>query len=206
MNMDQELTSLEQLLDCIGKANTSRGQVSLGAIMEAVGSRSFGPVLLVAGLIILAPFIGGIPGVPTTMATLVLLSAGQLLFRREQFWLPRWLLKRSVARDKLCRGLKWLRRPAQFLDRWTRPRLTMFTQGAGIYVIAIACIAIAAVTPVMEFVPFSANGAGAALTAFGLALLARDGFLALLALLVTASIFGIVVYGLLCFSPLFGTS
>ena len=195
--MDQELTSLEQLLDCIGKANTSRGQVSLGAILEAVGSRSFGPLLLVAGLIILAPFIGGIPGVPTTMATLVLLSAGQLLFRREQFWLPRWLLKRSVARDKLCRGLKWLRRPAQFLDRLTRPRLTMFTQGAGIYVIAIACIAIAAVTPVMEFVPFSANGAGAALTAFGLALLARDGFLALLALLVTASFFGIVVYGLL---------
>lgn len=206
MNMDKELTSLEQLLDCIGKANTSKGQVSLGAILEAVGSRSFGPLLLVAGLIILAPFIGGIPGVPTTMATLVLLSAGQLLFRREQFWLPRWLLKRSVARDKLCRGLKWLRRPAQFLDRVTRPRLTVFTQGAGIYVIAIACIAIAAVTPVMEFVPFSANGAGAALTAFGLALLARDGFLALLALLVTASIFGIVVYGLLWFSPLFGTS
>lgn len=204
--MDKELTSLEQLLDCIGKANTSRGQVSLGAIMEAVGSRSFGPVLLVAGLIILAPFIGGIPGVPTTMATLVLLSAGQLLFRREQFWLPRWLLKRSVARDKLCRGLKWLRRPAQFLDRLTRPRLSVFTQGAGIYVIAIACIAIAAVTPVMEFVPFSANGAGAALTAFGLALLARDGFLALLALLVTASMFGIVVYSLLWFSPLFGTS
>ncbi len=195
--MDKELTSLEQLLDCIGKANTSRGQVSLGAILEAMGSRSFGPLLLVAGLIILAPFIGGIPGVPTTMAILVLLSAGQLLFRREQFWLPRWLLKRSVARDKLCRGLKWLRRPAQFLDRVTRPRLTVFTQGAGIYVIAIACIAIAAVTPVMEFVPFSANGAGAALTAFGLALLARDGFLALLALLVTASIFGIVVYGLL---------
>ncbi|HEX2242865.1 MAG TPA: exopolysaccharide biosynthesis protein, partial [Gammaproteobacteria bacterium] len=198
--------SLEQLLDCIGKANTSKGQVSLGAILEAVGSRSFGPLLLVAGLIILAPFIGGIPGVPTTMATLVLLSAGQLLFRREQFWLPRWLLKRSVARDKLCRGLKWLRRPAQFLDRLTRPRLSVFTQGAGIYVIAIACIAIAAVTPVMEFVPFSANGAGAALTAFGLALLARDGFLALLALLVTASMFVIVVYSLLWFSPLFGTS
>src|SRR5919106_4048261 len=101
MNMDQELTSLEQLLDCIGKANTSRGQVSLGAILESVGSRSFGPLLLVAGLIILAPFIGGIPGVPTTMATLVLLSAGQLLFRREQFWLPRWLLKRSLAQHKV---------------------------------------------------------------------------------------------------------
>ncbi len=194
--MDQELTSLEQLLDCIGKANTSRGQVSLRAILESVGSRSFGPLLLVAGLIILAPFIGGIPGVPTIMAILVLLSAGQVLSRRKQFWLPHWLLERSVARDKLCRGLEWLRRPARFLDRLTRPRLTIFTQGAGIYVIAIACMLIAAVTPAMEFVPFSANGAGAALTAFGLSLLARDGFLALLALLVTASIFGVVIFSL----------
>jgi hypothetical protein len=36
--------------------------------------------------------------------------------------------------------------------------------------------------PVMEVIPFSASGAGAALTAFGLALIAHDGLTALFAL------------------------
>lgn len=49
----------------------------------------------------------------------------------------------------------------------------------------------------MEFVPFSATGAGAALTAFGLALIAHDGLLALIAFLFTALTFGVVIYALL---------
>jgi hypothetical protein len=50
--------------------------------------------------------------------------------------------------------------------------------------------------PAMELVPFSANGAGAALTAFGLSLIAHDGLLALLAFVFTAMTFGLVLYNL----------
>ncbi|NKE71660.1 exopolysaccharide biosynthesis protein [Candidatus Manganitrophus noduliformans] len=195
MGKDRKLTNLEQLLDRIEKA-ADDDRVSLDAILDVVGRSSFGPLLLVAGLVTLAPIIGDIPGVPTIVAVFVLLTAGQLLFRREHIWLPRWLLKRSVARNKLCKALGWLRRPARFVDRLLRPRLTIFTQGAGIYAVAIGCIVIAAAMPVMELVPFSANGAGAALTAFGLSLIARDGLLALLAFLFTAATFGLAVYHL----------
>ncbi len=45
--------------------------------MQAVGSRSFGPLLLVAGLVTLSPA-GDVPGVPTIMAAFVFLVAGQL--------------------------------------------------------------------------------------------------------------------------------
>lgn len=197
MDTNQEPTSLEQLLDRIGEAAAERDQVPLEAILDAVGRRSFGPLLLVAGLITLAPLIGDIPGMPTLMGVLVLLTAGQLLFHREHFWLPRWLLERSVTREKLCKAIEWLRRPARFVDRWIRPRLTMFVRGVGLHVIAVASIVVAAAMPVMEFVPFSANGAGGALTAFGLALIARDGLLALLALVITAGTFGLIAYNLL---------
>jgi hypothetical protein len=196
MNQNQEITSLDQLLDQIGEAAKTEGRVSLGSILEAVGRRSFGPLLLVAGLVTLAPVIGDIPGMPTTMALLVLLTGGQLLMRRDRFWLPAWLLNRSLARDDLCKALDWLRRPARFLDRWTRPRLSLLIRDAGLYVIAIACLAIAAVMPIMETIPFSANIAGAALTAFGLALIARDGLLALFALAFTAGTLAVVVYSL----------
>lgn len=197
MSTDQELTNLEQLLDRVGEAAQGDGRVSLGEMLDLVGRRSFGPILLMAGLITVMPIVGDIPGVPTIMGALVLLISGQLLFRREHLWFPQWLLERSVSRDKLRTALGWMRRPAQFVDRFLRPRLTVFTHHTAAYVIAIACTGIAVVMPVMEVIPFSANLAGAALTAFGLSLIAHDGLLALLAFGFTIGTFGLVVYNLL---------
>lgn len=49
----------------------------------------------------------------------------------------------------------------------------------------------------LEVIPFSANVAGAALTAFGLSLIAHDGILALFAFAFTIATFGLVVYNLI---------
>lgn len=191
--MDEELNSLEKVLDSIGRKAPESGNVSLDDILDAVGRRSFGPILLIAGLITVTPIIGDIPGVPTLMGVLVFLIAIQILFRRDHLWLPDWLLRKSVDKDKLCKVVNWLRKPACHIDHLLRPRLTRFTRDHGVYVIAVTSILIAAALPPMEFVPFSANGAGAALTAFGLALIADDGLLVLLSLLITAVTFGIVI-------------
>jgi hypothetical protein len=83
------------------------------------------------------------------------------------------------------------------VDRLLRPRLTLFVTGPAVHVIAIACMAVALAMPVMELVPFSANGGGAALTAFGVSLVGRDGLLALIALAVTAATFGFVLYSVI---------
>ena len=125
------------------------------------------------------------------------MTAGQLLLRRKHIWLPRWLLNRSVAREKLDKTLDWLRPAARFLDRWSRPRLSMFTDGTGMYVIAVASVAIALATPAMEVVPFSANVAGMAITAFGLSLIVHDGLVALLALGLTIATLGLLAYNLI---------
>lgn len=194
VSRDLEITNLQQLLDRLDQAGNEQGEVSVGAILGAVGHRSFGPLLLVAGLITLAPIVGDIPGIPTIVGVSVFLIAGQLLFRREHVWLPTWLLDRSLTCDKLRKLLKWLRGPARFIDRLLRPRLEMFTQPAAI---AIACIIIAAGMPAMEFIPFSANAAGAALTGFGLPLIARDGLPALLAFTITAGALLLVLYNML---------
>lgn len=197
MSDDQGPSDLEQLLDRIGEAPDDEGQVSLDAILDVVGRRSFGPLLLIAGLITLAPIIGDIPGVPTIMGVLVLLVAGQVLFRHEHFWLPGWVLRRSVSREKLSKALGWLRRPARFVDRLLRPRLTVLTRPMGAYVIAFICLQLAVIMPFMEIVPFSANAAGVVLTAFGLALIADDGVFALIAYAALSLSLGLAVYTLL---------
>lgn len=191
--MESEIRSLEQLLDRIREIDKAHDPVRLEAILQAVGRRSFGPIILVTGLITLAPLIGDIPGVPTMMGLLVLLTAGQLLVGRKTFWLPGFLLQRSVPHARLHRGLDWLEKPVRFIDRFLHPRLEVITHGKGALVIAVACVCIALTMPALEFIPFSANLAGAALTAFGLALIVRDGYLAVFALAVTAGTFWVVI-------------
>jgi hypothetical protein len=88
--------TLEQLLDRLGEADNGCQQTSLGAIFETVGTRSFGPLLVVCGLLAISP-LSGVPGVPTTIGILVVLIAAQLLIGRHHFWLPRWLLSRCVS-------------------------------------------------------------------------------------------------------------
>lgn len=180
-NGAERVANLEQLLQRIEAAGTDQERVTLDAIMDEVGRRSFGPVLLLAGVITAMPIIGAIPGVPSLLGIAVLVTTGQLLIGRKHFWMPRFLLERSLPRDKLSRGVKAMRGTARGVDRLLGPRLKFLTDGPAVYVIAITCSAMALATPFMELVPFSGTVAGAAMALFGLALVAHDGLLALIA-------------------------
>lgn len=180
MDNDQTITNLEQLIERLDRVTRNRERVDIRLILVAVGSRSFGSLILIAGLITLAPLIGDIPGIPTLMGLFVLLLSCQLLLRRRRLWLPRWLLERSMSQAKFAKAMKFMRKPAHYIDKLLKPRLISLTQGPGLYAIALICSVIALMMPPMEFIPFSANVAGAVLTLFGLALIARDGLLALL--------------------------
>jgi hypothetical protein len=190
----REPTTMEQLLDRICEADERKDRLSLRDVLRAIGRRSFGPLLLLAGLVTLAPVIGDIPGMPTLVGLFVALTVGQLLFGREHFWLPGWLLNRSLQRERVEKAVRVLRRPARFIDRLLRPRLQIFASQPATYAIAVMSLCVAGAMPFLEVVPFSANIAGGALAAFGLALISRDGLLALLAFGLTFTTFAMVVY------------
>ncbi|CAM0553710.1 hypothetical protein EHLJMEHL_03807 [Vreelandella titanicae] len=180
MHNRNEDSNLMDLISSIERMEQDASRVSVDDVVHAVGRRSFGPLLLVAGLITLTPIIGDIPGMPTLMAALVLLVSVQLLAGSEAFWLPRWLLKRSLSRQKLDKGIQLMKKPARWIDGLLRVRLPWLTGYIGIRVTALMCLLIALAMPPMEFIPFSANGAGLALTLLGLGLVARDGIVLLL--------------------------
>jgi hypothetical protein len=191
-----EPASLAELLDRMASAGDDAPSITLEQIVEAVGRRSFGPLLLLAGLVIFSP-LSGIPGLPTVMAVFVLLIAGQLLCRRRYFWLPRWLLDRRVPRKRFNQAVRFLRRPAAAVDRLLRPRLAFAVSHLGLGVILVLSVAMSLAMPVLEFLPFSSSVAGAAMACFGLALIAHDGLLALLAIGGVASGCGILLASLL---------
>ncbi len=188
--------SLTELVDRFDEAAGENDRVSLDVMMDEVGRRSFGPLLLLAGIIMMAPVVGDIPGVPVLLGLFVVLVSGQLLLGRDHFWFPQWLLRRSVDSAKLKKASrKWLRRPARFIDRFLRHRLPRFVGGAGTRVIAVACTLLALATPAAEFVPFSANGVGAGIAIFGLALIAHDGLVALIGWVVVTATVALATYG-----------
>ncbi|MBB3232476.1 exopolysaccharide biosynthesis protein [Halomonas stenophila] len=188
--------NLTTLIAQVQQAGRRREDVSLEAILDAVGRRSFAPFLLIAGLVTLAPLLGDIPGVPSLMASLVVLVAAQLLLGRRHIWLPRGLLRRRVSRERFVRVTDWMVRPARWVDRLLRARLVWLARPPAHLPVALTCLLIGLAMPPMELVPFTANGAGLALTLFGLALLAEDGLMAMLAYLLTGGTLTMVVIGL----------
>ncbi|MFO7582974.1 exopolysaccharide biosynthesis protein [Guyparkeria sp.] len=190
-----EPRNLGQLLARIASVAAGSERVYLSSIIDALGTRSFGPFLLLIGVLLVSP-ISGIPGMPTTMGIALLLTSLQMLFGRKSFWLPRWLLARYVASDRLVKALGWLHRPARYVDWFLRPRLTFLVANGGAVGIAVICSVLALMMPLMEVVPFSATAAGLSVVLFGLAMVAFDGVFVVLAVTYLAAVGGLALAGL----------
>jgi hypothetical protein len=157
-------------------------------VLDVIGQRAYGPLLLTIGLIAVSP-IGGIPGVPTAAAAIIFLLSAQIIVSPRSLWLPGMLLRQSVEGRRLHKAIAVLRRPARFVDRFIRPRLTMLTHGPATIVIGITCMLLAVTVPFIELMPFAGLVPAAAFTAFGLALTAHDGLLGAVAFALTCATF-----------------
>lgn len=194
--VDHEIRNLEELLDHLeSAADTDHCRITVEEIISAVGSRSFAPLLLMVGVLIASP-LSGIPLFPTISAIIVVLVSAQMLAGRDHFWLPPWLLRRTVPRERMRSATRWLRPTARFIDSLLRPRLALLVVGPATAIIASLCLVIAAGMPVLELIPFSSSLAGTTLAMFGLALVSRDGLLAFIAYVTAGATLWLVIYGL----------
>ncbi|WP_018948728.1 exopolysaccharide biosynthesis protein [Thioalkalivibrio sp. ALMg11] len=187
--------SLDGLLDELNDLEES-DSVSIDEILQAVGRRTFGPVLLIPGLMALTP-VSAIPGVPSIVGIMVALLVGQMLIGRDRLWLPKFVLRRSISRERHDKAVRLMRPVARHVDRLIKPRMTWLMQGVGFYAMAISCFLLALAAPLMEAVPFAISGVGVAVTAFALALMADDGLLGLLVLIVGIATISVTGYMLL---------
>ena len=178
--------SLDELLDRLEEPVVHEGHTNVRTLMETVGQPSFGPVLAVIGLAGVTP-ISGIPTVPTLLAVCAILVAIQLVFGRKHFWLPRFMLDRQVTRGRLRASTRLARKPARVVDRVIKPRLTFLTGGLANRLVALVVVLIACAVPPLELVPFAAALPSLAILAFGLGLIARDGLLVTIALLISGT-------------------
>jgi len=181
-----ERHDLEEMIDCILAITPDHGRLSVAALMNAIGERSFGPLILLPSLLALSP-VGAIPGLPAITSVIIIFFAVQILTGHSHVWLPGWLKARTIDGAKLEKGLKAFQPVARVIDHLLRPRLTLLTRGPFFYAIAVLILAVACITPVLELIPLGGIPPNAALVAFALAITAKDGLWALLAFAFTGA-------------------
>lgn len=180
--MANDPRSVGDVLDRLQELGEDAGAdpVQLGDVIDAMGHRAYGPFFILFPLIDISP-VGGIPGLPTAMAALMILLAVQLLIGRKQLWLPGFVRRRGLKGEKLVKVADKTRPIARRMDKWFHGRLSVLTRGPMVKVAAVAVIALCLTVPPLELLPFASTAPMVAIMAFGIALLVRDGVLMLIA-------------------------
>lgn len=174
------------------------GEISVGDLLEEYGARSFGPVFLILGLLTILPPLGGIPGLPAAVGVIILLFSLQMVFGRSHIWLPGFVRDLSIKGEKIEKAEDKSEGTRKFIDRMITERLSWATSGPAHYAAAVLVSLMALIMIPLELVPFAVAVPGAAICMVGMALLARDGVLMLLAFALSAIALGVLI----SFSPL----
>ncbi|MCA8900246.1 MAG: exopolysaccharide biosynthesis protein [Hyphomonas sp.] len=173
------VNNLSSLLHSL-ETRTEGDTVTVRDMLNAVGRRSYGPILLLLGFIAISP-LTIIPGATWLVAILTLLIAGQLLVGRAFPWIPARFLKIEFPRGALLKGIEVADPYVCQVDRFLKPRFAVLTSPLVAPFVALICIAAALITIPLGFIPFGPLLPGLAVLMFGLALTARDGFMLILA-------------------------
>ncbi|HYE44863.1 MAG TPA: exopolysaccharide biosynthesis protein [Caulobacter sp.] len=156
--------------------------VTLGEIIHRLGHRAFGAMFFVFA----APnWLPMPPGASTFLGFPLVLLSPQMLFGVRGPWLPNFIDERPINRETMAQAfhrlIPWLQR----IEKVSKPRLTFLFGPVGDRVIALACFLLSLV--LILPIPFGNMAPAAAIALFGLAMLQRDGALALVAYAITGA-------------------
>lgn len=170
-------TNLSGVLDEIGarvRDDASPDSLTLSEVIDAVGHRTYGPLLLVIGLFAISPATI-VPGMTWVAAALTLVVAGQMALGMRRIWLPRSALRLQLPRNALLSGLEKARPWAKRVDGVLKPRLTFLSYPPFVNLVAVLVIAAALITFPLGLIPLAPLAPGLAVVFFGLGMAARDG-------------------------------
>lgn len=146
----------------------------LGQLLDALGDRGLASVLLLLAI----PQVLPTPLLLSNLLALPILAvAVQMLLGCHSPWLPAWVLRRSLARDRLERGCARLVPLLRRIERLIRPRYSFVWSRWNGRLLGAACLAIALVS--VAPLPFTGWVPGWALLLVALGLLQHDGLVVL---------------------------
>lgn len=168
--IDESPQTVSQVLHTLSQQDP-HSPISVGHIMDALGYRGFGMLLVVFCAIPALP----IPaqGIATVLAIPVLLIALQIIIGKRTPWLPKWITRKTIAGKTFITAIEKLTPYLHFFERFTKPRLLYMTTSIGERFIGIFAFifAISMALPI----PFSNTVPSAGIVVMALGLIERDG-------------------------------
>ncbi|MDX2233014.1 MAG: exopolysaccharide biosynthesis protein [Hyphomonadaceae bacterium] len=155
--------------------------LTVGEILDRLEGQAFGLLLL---LLALPNCIPNIPGLSTIFGVMMVAPAVQLIFGAQGVWLPGRIKRWRISRDSLRMAIKGALPVLRRIERYVGPRWTFlvappFTQFLGLQTLMLAFVLILPI-PLGNWPP------GMTVAATALALLQKDGRLALLSVVMSA--------------------
>lgn len=164
--------------------------VTIGEIVHRLGRRSFGALLFIFAAPNWLPLP---PGSSTFLAAPLILLAPQIALGIHGPWLPRFVDRRTLRRKDLAGALSKLIPTLERIEKVSRPRLIFLFGPVGDRLIGLTVTLLSLVLLLPIFLGNMAPAA--AIAAFGLALIQRDGVLALIGYAIAGVSVGLLVVG-----------
>jgi hypothetical protein len=152
-------------------------KVTFGDMVDALGERGFGVLLILLALPNCIPF-PGVPGVSFVTGMAIFYIGIQLILARDEPALPAWLNRKSFTRGQLAGFIAKTNPLLRWLEKPVRPRLSSVVTGPGERIIGVVAL-IHAVTLALP-IPMGNLPQGIALILLALALIELDGLMAIL--------------------------
>lgn len=153
-------------------------RVSVAEIIDALDARSFGLAVLLFSLPSVVPMP---PGIPTVVGIILLIVSIQMVFGREDLWLPGILSRRTLPRKSLVGAFEGLTPRLAWLEHLMKPRLLFMTGKLGTILIG-AVVLVMAVVLILPLPPGGNFPPALACAVLGMGLVQRDGVVVLLGL------------------------
>ncbi len=189
--MPQRTKDLENILEQIEDvAQDKERSVTIGDVIDLFSERSFGALLTMIAVLACIPIISAIPGFSILTGTLVILVAAQQLAGRDAPWVPKRLREIEMGSETLRNAVETSKPYAARVDRLIKPRLSFLVEGAAARLaFGALSIVLALMFYPLALVPGGVTAPAIAIAALGLALVGRDGALALIGLAASAGSF-----------------
>jgi hypothetical protein len=153
-------------------------RISVGDILDALDARAFGLVTLMFSIPSIIPMP---PGVPTVVGIALLIVSVQMVFGRQELWLPRFLTKRSFPRPVLVSAMEKFSPRIETIEKIASPRLMFLTGRMGTILIGLVVLFMAVVL-ILPLPPGGNFPPALACAVLGMGLAERDGIIVLVGL------------------------
>lgn len=164
-------------------------RLTLSELSARLRDRAWGGLLLIFAAINLLPLP---PGVTTVTGLPLVVLTAQMVAGRARPWFPRKFDQRGVSKDHLHRIAEKMQPWEERIERVLKPRMCMLTNHRAARVIGLVCLVLSVILWLP--IPLGNHVPALAMTLFALALIYRDGVMAILAGIATVASFILISF------------